>query len=154
MCEKKGFMVITLWGITLFLQTLHLAYHQITTIFDFYPFNNIRSYTKKQQIIECVSCGVTMGFPIIATFYGGKIMVGISVGLFVLLLIGEYLSWWRHYFFGPAEYWKEVYNRKFKSTIIVLPAIKDHPIPNLEHLILHVITVVTFVVTVLYFLSI
>lgn len=124
------------WKLTLFFQSIHLLYHQITTIFDLYPFNNIKSYTRTQQLLECVSCAFAMGIPVLATLFGGKVLAGVSVVLFVLLLMGEYFTWWRPYFFGPSELWKTVYNKKFKSTIIILPTIKDHPIPNLEHLIL------------------
>lgn len=140
-----------LWGIALFLQVIHLLYHQITTLFDLYPFNNIRSYTRKQQLIECVSCGITMGFPVIVTLFGGKILVGSALVCLGLLLIGEFLSWWQHYFFGPRDYWKEVYKNKFEETLQILPKIKNNPRPNLEHVILHSITVITFFVTLIYF---
>ncbi|MBS1988095.1 hypothetical protein JST56_03805 [Candidatus Dependentiae bacterium] len=145
--------MFTLWRLALFFQVFHLVYHQVTTIFDLYPFNNIKSYTRKQQLLECGSCAFAMGIPIFATLFGGKIMAGVSVVLFILLLMGEYFTWWKPYFFGPTELWKTVYNKKFKSTIIILPAINDHPIPNLEHLILHSITVVTFILTVKYFFA-
>jgi hypothetical protein len=46
-------------------------------------------YTRKQQLLECGSCAFAMGIPIFATLFGGKIMAGVSVVLFILLLMGE-----------------------------------------------------------------
>ena len=67
--------------------------------------------------------------------------------IYPVLLIGEYLSWWKPYFFGGSEAWQITYNRLFKNTLIVLPAIKDHPVPNLEHTLLHGLTLATTVIT-------
>lgn len=69
-----------------------------------------------------------------ATYYG-------------LLLLGEWQSWWQPYFFGASADWEAQYKRIFRHTVIILPPIKNHPIPNLEHLILHSLTLVTAVAT-------
>ena len=142
-----------MWTLAFVLNVFHLAYHQATSNFDFYPFNNIRLYTKFQRIAEVTWCGFLMGFPVIALCLDSRKMIGASCWILGFLLFGEFMSWWRHYLFGPTKWWKDFYDKTHKHTIKVLPPIKDHPIPNLEHCILHVITLATFVGTLRYYLS-
>jgi hypothetical protein len=142
-----------MWKLALVLNVFHLAYHQVTSNFDFYPFNNIRPYTKFQRIAEVTTAGFLMGFPVVALSLHSHKMIGISCGLLGFLLLGEFMSWWRHYLFGPTKVWKDFYDKTHGHTIKFLPPIKDHPIPNMEHCILHVITLATFVVTLWYYLS-
>jgi len=140
---------MNLWQITLTMQIIHLFYHQMTTLIDLYPFNNIRGYRKKEQLLEAGVNGLTMGFPIVALLSGNKILMSIAVGLLGILCLGEFFTWWYPYLFGATEYWQKQYDQKFKSTIIILPSIKNNPIPNLEHLILHILTLITFIMTAL-----
>lgn len=44
-------------------------------------------------------------------------------------------------------YQRDAYNRLHRGTIAILPARGDRPVPNLEHTILHVWTLVTALVT-------
>ena len=143
-----------MYTIALILNIIQLIYHQVTTNFDFYPFNNVRRYTARQRFKEASIHGGLMFFSIIAMLLNNKILISMATIYLGLLLIGEYLSWWRHYFFMPTNEWSELYNEIFKETTIVLPKIKENPIPNLEHCILHFITLLTFVFTLKYLLLI
>jgi hypothetical protein len=140
-----------MWAIALTLNILHVAYHQLTTNFDFFPFNNIRHYTMKQRIAEVSVNFITMGFPVLSLLLDNHTMIGIACWFLGFLLCGEFLSWWKAYLFGGSEKWKNIYNKIHKDTITILPPIKDNPIPNLEHCILHVLTLATFVVTIIYY---
>jgi hypothetical protein len=51
-----------------------------------------------------------------------------------IYLVGHIAAWWIPYFFGCSQQWKERMNYAFGRTMKILPPIKDHPIPNLEHL--------------------
>ena len=104
------------------LQIILVVYHQLTTLVDLHPLNNVRSYIVKERLLEA-------------------------------LLAGEYLNWWKHYFFQSSQEWLKTYNRIFKETIIVLPPIKNNPVPNFEHTILHSLTLVTTIVTYIYFFT-
>lgn len=139
-----------MWKFVIALQAMHLVYHQITTIFDFYPFNNVRAYSGKLQYTELAINAVFMGFPLVATILGNRTMMWIGVVCLGMTLCGEYFNWWHSYIVKPMPWWKKVWEKKYRETIIVLPTIKDHPIPNLEHLILHTLTLMTFVVTLIY----
>ena len=140
-----------MWAIALTLNIIHLAYHQVTSNFDFFPFNNIRNYTFKQRIAEVSVNLVTMGFPVVAMAIKDHTMIGIACFFLGFVLCGEYLSWWKPYFFGATEKWKNIYNKIHKDTITILPPNKGNPVPNLEHSILHLLTLCTFIFTTIYY---
>lgn len=135
------------------IQLLLLVYHQLTILVDVYPFNNVRHYTIKERITECAVNGVVMLLPVIGFAANIRWLMTASLVIYPVLLTGEYVSWWHPYFFGPSVAWQQTYNRLFKQTIIVLPAIKNHPVPNLEHCILHGLTIVATTVTYIYFFT-
>jgi hypothetical protein len=143
-----------MWTLALILNTLHLVYHQVTSNIDFFPFNNIRHYTLKQRLLEVGINGVVMAFPIAALWMHNKKMIEISCWILGVTLVMEFTSWWRHYFFGPSEAWKNTYDKIFASTLKVLPPIKNNPIPNLEHCILHSLTLISFIIILKYYLTI
>lgn len=88
-----------------------------------------------------------MAVPLIGFAWRVEWMAVAALVIYPVLLVGEYLNWWRHYFFGPTEAWQQTYDRLFKNTTIVLPPIKNHPVPNLEHTLLHSLTLLTTILT-------
>ena len=146
-------MITFMWTFALIMNILHAGYHQVTTNFDFYPFNNIRAYTAKQRLAEAAVNFVTMGFPLAAVIINTHKLTGIACCFLAFTLCGEFLSWWKGYLFGASDKWKAIYARIHKNTITFLPPIHNNPIPNLEHCILHFITIVTFIATLLYYLK-
>ena len=136
-----------MFTLTLVSQTLLLLFHQATTLFDLYPFNNVRPYTLKERLVECCVNGILMAAPVLGFALQLKWLMAASLVIYPVLLIGEYLSWWRPYFFGASEGWQKVYDHLFKNTIVVLPGIKNNPVPNLEHTVLHLLTLVATIFT-------
>jgi hypothetical protein len=133
--------------IALIFQLGLLVFHQVTTLFDFYPFNNVRHYTFKERLIECSVNGSMMAIPMIGFAFSIGWMRVAALVIYPVLLVGEYLNWWQHYLFGPTEAWQKTYDRLFRHTITVLPPIKNHPVPNLEHTLLHSLTLLTTILT-------
>jgi hypothetical protein len=88
-----------------------------------------------------------MIMPFIGFYFHVAWMMMAAIIIYPALLIAEYFNWWQPYLFGASEPWQKVYDRLFRSTIIVLPAVKKNPVPNLEHLILHGLTLITCIVT-------
>jgi hypothetical protein len=142
-----------MWTVALALNMVHLSYHQLTTNVDLFPFNNIRNYTIRQRIAEVSVNLITMGFPVVAILLKNHTLTGVACWFLGFLLCGEYLSWWKAYLFGATDKWKNIYNKIHKDTIILLPPIKDNPIPNLEHCILHFLTLLTFIFTIFYYFN-
>ncbi|NIG56504.1 hypothetical protein [Chitinophaga sp. Cy-1792] len=137
------------------LTNLHLIYHQLTTNMDLYPFNNIRNYTSRERITEAGVNFLSMGFPVLALLTGYKEMVLVACVELGLMLAGEFYTWWTAYFFGPKfawqKNWQELYTRTFGQTIIILPSRGKNPVPNLEHCILHFLTLLCFIGCLLYY---
>lgn len=131
----------------IFFQVLLLLFHQVTALFDFYPFNNVRSYTWKERLLECSVNGTLIALPLIGFLLRIDWMMTAALVIYPVLLVGEYFNWWRHYFFGATAGWQETYDRIFRHTIILLPPIKNHPVPNLEHTLLHSLILLTAIVT-------
>jgi hypothetical protein len=134
-------------------QLFLLLFHQCTTLVDLYPFNNVRSYSLKERAIECLVNGSIMLLPALGFIFHIQWLMITSLLVYPVLLAGEFMSWWRHYFFGATECWQKMYDRLFKETIIVLPPIKNHPVPNLEHTILHGLTLITTILTYIYYFT-
>jgi hypothetical protein len=156
----------------LFCQLVLLVYHQVTTVFDFYPFNGARNYNWNEKLAEAGSNGVLMSLaPIGFGFHIKGLMIFGVVYYFVLFAV-EIIIWWIPYLTVPSGRWRGIYNRLLScatsnfekgdtlanwiniyhrlhaGTITVLPPRNDRPVPNLEHIILHGWTLVTALVTV------
>jgi hypothetical protein len=153
-------------------QIVLLVYHQVTTWFDLHPFNGVRRYSTKQQFAEAGVNAVLMGLaPIGFAFHIHALKTFGVVYYFVLFGI-ELWIWWLPYFTVPTGRWRRVYNfllalatsnfengdaldhwidvhqRLHRETITVLPPRANRPVPNLEHMILHVLTLATALLTV------
>lgn len=148
-----------------------LAYHQITTWFDFFPFNGARNYSRKEKLAEAGSNAVLMSLAPIGFGFHLKGLMTFGVVYYFVLFAVELIIWWVPYFTEPSgrwrivynrllagatsnfqpgdtlDHWKVIYHRLHRGTIGFLPARGDRPVPNLEHTILHAWTLVTAIVT-------
>jgi hypothetical protein len=155
----------------LFCQVALLVFHQVTTLFDFFPFNGSRNYSRTEKWLEAGVNGALMLLPPIGfAFRIHGLMIFGLVYYFVLFGI-ELLIWWVPYLTtlsgrGRAIYnfllagatldfekgdglarWQAAYHRLHRGTITFLPVRGDRPVPNLEHVILHAWTLFTAIVT-------
>lgn len=154
-------------------QLLLLCYHQITSWFDFHPFNGVRNYSRQEQFAEVGVNAVLMSLaPIGFGFHIRGLMI-FGVIYYFILFAAELIIWWVPYFTVPTGQWRRVYNRLLalatsnfersdtlnhwieihrrlhRGTITLLPLRDDRPVPNLEHTLLHAWTLVTAVLTVI-----
>lgn len=139
------------------IQIITLFYHQVTTLFDFFPFNGIRYYTVKERRKEAFINGITMLIPIFLTLTHKPILIGIGAVIWMLVVVGAFLNWWLPYTTGVSVYkmpnnetWSQVHERIFAKTIIILPRIKNNPTPNVEHMILHTFILASAISTWVY----
>jgi hypothetical protein len=139
--------------LVLTVQLAHLAYHQVTTLVDFYPFNNIRCYTRREMLIEASVNGVLLLIPPFAFVLQHRVLMGIGTGIYAVLFLGEIVTWWVPYFRGASEKWQGIYDRIFHETWRVLPPRGRNPVPNLEHTILHSLTLTSLILSVAYLLA-
>jgi hypothetical protein len=141
-----------LYDVTLVSQTVLFLYWITTTLVDFYPFNNVRTFSRRERVLELgVNIPILAAPPLMLLLHVGE--KGPVFLFYAFLIFGEFMTWWRPYFFGPSKAWRELYDRTFASTIKVLPPIADHPVPNLEHTLLHGATLITLCLSVANYLS-
>lgn len=111
-----------------------VIYLLIIDFVDLYPFNDVakhKAHDRKAELFNylLISAGALFG-------WSGLYPLQIAAFLIAAAcVIGHLFAWWVPYFFGHYNsYCKEEYEHQFSSTIKILPPIKDHPIPDLEHL--------------------
>lgn len=133
------------------LQAALLLYHQATTWFDFFPFNGVRFYSRGETVGEAGVNLVLMGLPLAGSLLASPALLKFGVVYYFVLFAVECATWWGPYFLGASPKARETYDRIHARTIMVLPRRGANPVPNLEHLILMVLTLATAVVTLLVF---
>lgn len=139
--------------VALAFQILLLAYHQITTQVDFFPFNGARFLKAREKALECTVNGTLMSLAPVGFAFGIRGLMWFGVFYYFLLFAEELRVWWVPYFFRPTKSWQATYDRLHSQTIKVLPARGNNPVPNLEHTILHALTLITALTTLLLFYS-
>jgi hypothetical protein len=157
--------------IAIICQVVLLVYHQLTTLFDFFPFNGARNYSPKEKLAEAGSNFILMILaPVGFGFHLHGLMI-YGVVYYFFLFAAELIIWWIPYFMVPSGRWRWIYNRLLScatsnfeggdtlahwcgihkrlhgGTITFLPLHDDRPVPNLEHTILHAWTLMTAIVT-------
>lgn len=130
---------------------LHFMYHQLTLHFDFYPFNNIHAISFKRRMTESLGGGVSALFPLIALRLENHMLIEMSLVVLVIILGYEFITWWVPYLTSASGAWQVRYQQVFQETLKVLPPIRDNPIPNLEHCILHLLTLLSFISAIFYY---
>lgn len=133
--------------LALVLQFLLLLYHQVTTLCDFFPFNGVRYYTRRERLLEAGSNFVLMALPPVGFLLHWPWGMEFGAVFYFILLAGVFATWWVPYFFGGSPKWVEIYARIQGQTITVIPRRGANPTPNLEHLILMVLVLVTAIAT-------
>jgi hypothetical protein len=159
-------------------QVLLLIYHQLTTWLDLHPFNGARHYSRAERFAEAGVNALLMSLAPIGFACHIKSLMTIGVVYYYVLFVVELIIWWLPYLVVPSGRWRAIYNlllsvatssfekgdtlerwvrvhhRLHHGTITFLPVRPGRPVPNLEHTILHVWTLVTVVVTsIAYFCS-
>ena len=136
------------------LQIILVLYHQVTTLFDFFPFNGVRFYSRRETLIEAGINLVLMSLPLVGFFWHVSALLKFGIVYYFILFAVECATWWWPYFLGPSPKGLENYNRIHRRTITVIPRRGNNPVPNLEHLILMILTLVTAIATVTAFRTI
>ena len=154
-----------------FCQLVLLAYHQVTTLVDFFPFNGARFYSRKEKLTEAGANAVLMSLAPIGFIFHLRALMIYGVIYYFVLFVVELITWWIPYVIVPRGSWRRVYNlllagatsnfedgdtldhwravheRLHAGTITFLPRRPGRIVPNLEHTILHAWTFVTAVLT-------
>ena len=156
---------------TVVCQVILLVYHQTTTLFDLYPFNGVRNYTRSEKVAEAASNALLMSLAPIGFSLGVPALRTYGVIYYFVLFVIELIVWWIPYLFEPQgkvrrlynlllavgtsdfrtgdtlSRWLAIHQRLHTGTVQVLPGRQGRIVPNVEHVVLHLWTLVTALVT-------
>jgi hypothetical protein len=138
--------------LTIGMAGLLLFYHQVTTWFPLYPWNDTLKYTKKEVILEGVTNGLLMGTGLTCLIIGNyNFYHYYPLFYYPFLLIGEIFQWWMPYWsdkFAKSQVNFE-YNARFLHTTKLIPHREGKRTPDANHITLHIITLITVILVYL-----
>ncbi len=144
---------IFLWAVIL--QVIMFFYFEVTTLINLFPWNDLSKYSYKERILEATVNGIIIIIGLALFVSKVKWLMVISASLWFAFLLMQLLTWWMPYLTGRhlKQFPKELYDTHFQETIKVLPPIKNHIIPDVQHNILQMITLATFVTSLITVIS-
>ena len=109
-----------LHDIAAFLGAFLLVYHQVTTWIPLFPWNYVKTYSRKEMLLETGINGILMGTGLACLLFGNS---GFShwypLIYYPLLLVGECVDWWIPYlspsFADARKIWD--YDSHFSRTL-------------------------------------
>jgi hypothetical protein len=117
-----------------------LAFHQATTLCDFFPFNGARFTKRSERLAEAAVNLALMALPPIGFGFGVRTLMIFGCAYYFILFAVECATWWAPCAFGASREWLEVYERVHAGTLGVLPRLRGRTVPNMEHLVLMAMT--------------
>lgn len=113
---------------------------------DLYSWNDIR-HGNGQDATDYIIAAV-IAVLAIWLWIGGRIPALLSTALIGFWGYLQITTWWIPYFAGASPGWKKVYAKWFAGCTQILPATPDHLPPDANHLVLHILIAVAFVLSV------
>lgn len=129
-------------------QVLLLAYWLATEVVDLFPWNDLASRNPDMSLQSSIAVNA---LPLLA--YMGLFTLGlrplamISVGGYTFYLFVQLWFWWRPYLMGADTEWQADYAASFARTLKTLPSVGLHLAPDANHLVLHILALVSLFVT-------
>jgi hypothetical protein len=132
----------------LLLQILLLARWLSTEVVDLFPLNDLQArpwnYSPRYEI--AVNALQLLGY--MALFATGvRLLAALSLLGYVVYLGVEVWTWWVPYLTGASPEWLEWHEQNFSRTVTILPPLNGTPGPDLQHLMLQGITLITIIVS-------
>jgi hypothetical protein len=127
-------------------QLVMLIYFTLDNHIDLYPWNNLRSPAAE---LPSTLAG-WIPFLLIMSAFALRVRWGMLVGTiysYVWLLL-QIRQWWIPYLFGPTALHRDFswyYEHGYTETLKILPPIGDHPIPDLQHMCLQLLSLLVAV---------
>jgi hypothetical protein len=140
---------MSLHNFTIAATLLLLIYHQATTYLPLFPWNDVKQYSRKELILEAGTNGLLMGCGALCLIIGNTgFFHYYPLFYYPFLLSGELFQWWLPYFsekFSKSKVNFD-YDRLFSRTTKLIPHQAGKRTPDANHIVLHLITLITVVV--------
>jgi hypothetical protein len=113
---------------------LYFLYRLFIDRFDLYPWNDLDRKTKCSRRLDLFIYYVPTAIVIAChyTLFDTALMWAFALTWFMFLFY--VFTWWVPYFFGASISRKRAFTYQYGRTSRVLPARKDHPIPDNQHI--------------------
>ena len=143
---------MTLHTFTIGFTLLLLVYHQATTLLPLFPWNDVEKYSRKELLLEASTNGLLMGAGTSCVILGNKgFFHYYPLIYYPFLFSGELFQWWLPYFsekFAQSKVNFD-YEHLFGRTTELIPHKTGKRTPDANHIVLHLMTVLTIVVVYL-----
>lgn len=125
---------------------LLLIYHQVTTVVSLFPWNDVEKYSRKELLLESLTNLVLMGTAAVCIICGNSgFFHYYPLIYYPFLLFGECVQWWLPYFSEKFSHSKVNfdYEKLFGRTTRLIPNKPGKRTPDANHIVLHLITIIT-----------
>ena len=146
-------MDIFLWAVIL--QVLLFLYFEVTTLINLFPWNDLSKYSYKERLLEATVNGITIIVGLALFVTKVKWLMAVSAAFWFVFLLMQLLTWWMPYLTGKhlKQFPRDLYDTHFQETLKVLPPIKNYIIPDAQHNVLQIISLATFVTSLITVIS-
>lgn len=141
------------WAVSL--QMLLFVYFEATTLINLFPWNDLSKYSSKEKLLEATVNGIVIIIGVAMFVSKIKVFMVISVVFWFVFLFMQLLTWWMPYLTGKhlKQFPRELYDTHFQRTLKILPPIKDHIIPDAQHNVLQILTLITFIASLIFIIA-
>jgi hypothetical protein len=144
MLETGGEMSeVNLHTVNIAFPLLFLFYQIVIDFVDLFPFNDIHSRDNRLRKYEVLGNYPSLLLISFCFYYHSTVSMWIGFVVTSIILVMHLFAWWIPYFFGFPNSAKNDYLKYFSRTYKFLPRIKDHIVPDAEHVGVGILLVVT-----------
>jgi hypothetical protein len=132
----------------LVLQVLLVGYWLMIQTVDLFPWNDVVSGPASDDLRLSIAIKMLPLLALMAVFALGVPVLGVvSVAGFALYLAVQLWFWWKPYAWGANGEEQAAYAEGFSRTMKVLPTYGTHLPPDTQHIVLHVLILLTLIVS-------
>jgi hypothetical protein len=132
--------------LALMMQAILLAYWLAIEVLDLFPWNDIASRPADYDLERSVAWHALQQLAFIVLLATGIRLFAFMAACGYAVWLGVQLwTWWKPWLNGPSPEWRDEYRALFSRTLNVLPVDSLHPAPDVQNLVLQILTLVTLV---------
>jgi hypothetical protein len=130
------------------LQLLLLAYWVTIETVEIFPLNDIRGRVPHYEPATALAVNLLQQIAYMALFAARQWWPALAAALgYAAYLALQLWTWWVPYLFGASPDWQARHSRNFERTLKLLPSSEGHPAPDLQHMLLQLLTVAALIAT-------
>ena len=134
--------------LALMFQALLLAYWLAIEVLDLFPWNDIAARPEDYDLHRSIAWhGLQQLAFIVLMATGIQLLAFMAVCGYAVWLAFQLWNWWMPWVNGASAEWRDEYRALFSRTLNVLPVDYVTPAPDLQNLVLQILTLATLCAT-------